>query len=230
MDLASAGARVGVCGTNPKGLTSFAEECREKGIDIWTCQADVAKEADVERLFAEFVGHHGRIDALVNNAGITRDALLVRRRADRVEKMPLGHWQEVVDVNLTGVFLCGREAAYHMVEKATKGVIVSISSVCRKGNLGQTNYTAAKAGVAAMTVVWAKELARYGIRAAAIAPGYVHTDMVASIREDVLTRIVDAVPARRLAAPSEVAHALRFVLENEYVIGRVIDVDGGLRL
>jgi 3-oxoacyl-[acyl-carrier protein] reductase len=81
-----------------------------------------------------------------------------------------------------------------------------------------------------MTVVWAKELARYGIRAAAIAPGYVHTDMVASIREDVLSRIVDAVPARRLAAPSEVAHALRFVLENEYVIGRVIDVDGGLRL
>jgi 3-oxoacyl-[acyl-carrier protein] reductase len=229
-DLAAAGARVGVCGTNPEKLEALSRQFRENGVEVWTGPANVSKEEDVERLFRDFVAEHGRIDALVNNAGITRDALLVKKKGGTIEKMPYGHWQDVIDVNLTGVFLCGREAAYHMVEQGTRGVIVSISSICRNGNLGQTNYTAAKAGVAAITVVWAKELARHGIRVAALAPGYVETEMTSTIREDVLEKIVASVPIRRMASSSEVSHALKFILENDYVMGRVIDVDGGLRL
>ncbi|GAB4280943.1 MAG: hypothetical protein Kow0092_36470 [Deferrisomatales bacterium] len=127
-------------------------------------------------------------------------------------------------------FLCGREAAYHMVQQEGGGVIVSISSVCRHGNLGQTNYAASKAGLAAMTVVWAKELSRYGIRVAAIAPGSVSTEMTGSIRPDVREKIEGAIPLGRMGETDESSHALRFVLENRYVTGRVIEVDGGLRI
>lgn len=184
----------------------------------------------MERLFEDFCAAHGRIDAVVSNAGITRDAMLVRQRNGSLEKMPLDCWQKVIDVNLTGVFLCGREAAYHMVRQGTPGVIVCISSVCRQGNIGQTNYSAAKSGLAAMTVVWAKELARHGIREAALAPGYPTTEMTSGLREEVRQKIEKAIPAGRMGQTGEVSHALRFVLENDYVTGRVIEVDGGMRL
>jgi 3-oxoacyl-[acyl-carrier protein] reductase len=224
------GARVGVCGTKPESLKGLATDLKSRGVKLWTGVADVSKEGDVERLFGDFMGEHGRLDAVVNNAGITRDALLVRKKGERLEKVPLEHWQQVINVNLTGAFLCGREAAYHMMAKGNGGVIVSISSVCRHGNVGQTNYAAAKAGLAAMTVVWSKELARYGIRAAAIAPGYVETEMTGALRQDVRQKVEGAIPMGRMASTDEISHALRFVLENEYVNGRVIEVDGGLRI
>ncbi len=117
-----------------------------------------------------------------------------------------------------------------MVQQGTGGVIVSISSISRSGNVGQTNYTATKAGVAAMTVTWAKELARHGIRAVAIAPGYVATEMTEAIREDIRERIVKQIPLGRMAAMEDISHAVRFVLENDYVSGRTIEVDGALRI
>jgi len=230
LDLARAGARVGVCATNEERLARLAEEARQEGVEIWTHRADVASEAEVQGLFDRFVERFEGIDALVANAGITRDALFVKKKDGAVQTMPTAYWNEVVDVNLTGVFLCGREAAKRMAEQGTGGVIVSISSVNRSGAIGQTNYSATKAGIDAMTVVWAKELARYGIRVAALAPGYVATDMTAQMREDVRRKIEAMIPLGRMARPEEISHALRFILENDYVHGRVIEVDGGLRI
>lgn len=230
LDLAAAGAKVGTCDMQVEELDTLRAQAAADGLEVWTAAADVAVESDVERLFADFVTAFGGIDAVVNNAGITRDALLVKVKDGRVDRMSLEAWQRVIDVDLTGVFLCAREAATHMVRQETGGVIVSISSISRGGNVGQTNYTAAKAGVAAMTVTWAKELARHGIRVAAIAPGYVATEMTDAIREDVRQRIVEKIPLGRMAAMADISHALRFVLENDYVSGRVIEVDGALRI
>jgi len=136
----------------------------------------------------------------------------------------------VIAVDLRGVFLCAREAAVQMIESGRGGVIINISSISRAGNVGQTNYAAAKAGVAAMTVTWAKELARYHIRVAGIAPGFSDTRMVATIPPKVKDRIVSTIPLRRFARPEEIARAALFVLQNDYYDGRILEIDGGLRL
>jgi 3-oxoacyl-[acyl-carrier protein] reductase len=172
----------------------------------------------------------GQIDGLINNAGITRDAMLVKRTNGDIITMSLKDWQQVVDVNLTGTFLCGREAAQHMVKGNRKGVIVNISSICRNGNIGQSNYSATKSGVAALTSTWGKELCRYGIRVGAVAPGYVNTEMVQQIRPEVLEKITAQVPLGRLAEPAEIAHTARYIIENDYFSSRTISVDGGFRL
>ena len=172
-----------------------------------------------------------RLDGLVNNAGIVRDALLVKVKDGAVVgRMTMDQWNAVIDVNLSGVFLCAREAAAHMVELGNGGVIVNISSISRVGNAGQSNYSAAKAGVESMGVVWAKELARYGIRVGSIAPGFTHTEILASMRPEMLDKLTAPVPLKRLGRPEEIAHAVLFIFENEFFTGRCLEVDGGLRL
>jgi 3-oxoacyl-[acyl-carrier protein] reductase len=156
--------------------------------------------------------------------------LLKVKDGEIVKKMSLAEWQAVIDVNLTGVFLCGREAAERMVSLGTKGVIINISSVSRAGNIGQTNYSAAKAGVAAMAVTWAKELARFGIRAMAIAPGFIGTEMIASMKPEALAKMSAQIPLGRVGEPSEIASTVAFILENDYLTGRVIETDGGIRI
>src|SRR5215472_8645880 len=157
----------------------------------------------MDRIVTDF----GRLDVMINNAGILRDALLVKAKDGHiVSKMSLEQWQAVIDVNLTGVFLCGREAAERMIRLGSGGVIVNISSLSRAGNIGQTNYTAAKAGVAAMTVVWAKELARHRIRVGAVAPGFIRTPMVESMKPEALARMIAPIPLGRLGEPEEIAH------------------------
>jgi 3-oxoacyl-[acyl-carrier protein] reductase len=230
LDLAAAGACVGVCDVDPAGLAELAEETAGLEPGIWTQTADVADEASVEALFAAFVEHAGGIDAVVNNAGLNRDGLLVRKTDEGVQKLSLAKWQAVIDVDLTGVFLCSREAAWHMVRQGTGGVILSISSLSWLGNVGQTNYSAAKAGVVGMTRTWGMELARYGIRAAAIAPGLTATEMAQAMPEEARRKLTDAIPLRRMAEPAEIALTVRFALENDFINGRVIPVDGGLRL
>ncbi|HEY6853524.1 MAG TPA: SDR family oxidoreductase [Gemmatimonadales bacterium] len=191
--------------------------------------ADAANEDSVvgalDQVTADFGGLHG----LINNAGIVRDAMLVKVKDGKVVgKMSLAQWQEVIDVNLTGVFLCAREAAQRMIPSG--GVIVNVSSVCRAGNAGQTNYSAAKAGVVAMTVVWAKELARYRIRVGAVAPGFVRTPMVESMKPEALARMTAPIPLGRLGEPDEIAHAVGFIFENDLFTGRCVEVDAGLRI
>jgi 3-oxoacyl-[acyl-carrier protein] reductase len=230
LDLAGAGARVGVCDVDGEALRELQDVAAAARLQIWTRQADVADEASVEALFELFVAEAGGIDAVVNNAGLNRDGLLVRKKGEIIEKLSFAKWQAVIDVDLTGVFLCAREAAYHMVVQGTGGAIVSISSLSWMGNAGQTNYSAAKGGIVSMTRTWAIELARYGIRAVAVAPGITATDMARSMPEEARERLTSAVPLRRMAEPAEVSHAVRFALENDYLNGRVIPVDGGLRL
>jgi 3-oxoacyl-[acyl-carrier protein] reductase len=147
-----------------------------------------------------------------------------------VGRMTMDQWNSVIGVNLTGVFLCAREAAAHMIESGNGGVIVNISSISRAGNAGQSNYSAAKAGVESMGVVWAKELARYGIRVGSIAPGFTHTEILASMRPEVLAKLIAPVPLKRLGQAEEIAHAVLFIFENDFFTGRCLDVDGGLRL
>lgn len=230
LDLAEAGARVGACDVDGDGLAELAAVAVGQGLEVWTHIANVADETSVEQLFADFVADHGGIDAVVNNAGINRDGLLVRKKDDGVEKLSLAKWQAVIDVDLTGVFLCGREAAYHMLKQGGGGVIVSISSLSRQGNVGQTNYAAAKAGIIAMTRTWAIELARHGIRAVAVSPGLTATEMALAMPEEARQRLTDSIPLRRMATPGEISHGVRFALENDFVTGKVIDIDGGLRL
>ena len=196
---------------------------------VWEC--DVSDEKAVDEVFAQIAKQNGRLDAVINNAGITRDALLLKVKEGAVEKrMSFNDWQQVVDVNLTGTFLCGRAAATEMVKAGNGGCIINISSISRHGNIGQTNYAATKAGVAAMAVTWAKELARQGIRCIAIAPGYIGTEMVLNMKPEALEKIAAGIPARRLGQPNEIAQTVEFILENDYVNGRVIEVDGGLRV
>jgi 3-oxoacyl-[acyl-carrier protein] reductase len=228
---AAQGAEIAALDLRAPDLDETCAQCRALGARATPYLANVADEAQVASSLDAVVATSGRLDVLVNNAGITRDALLVKAQDGQiVAKMSLEQWQAVIDVNLTGVFLCTREAAERMIRLGNGGLIINISSISREGNPGQTNYSAAKAGVAAMTVVWAKELARYGIRCAAIAPGFCATEILAAMKPEMLARVKAAVPLRRLGDPAEIAATAVFIAQNDFVTGRVIEVDGGLRL
>lgn len=231
LGFAERGGHIALIDLNQADLDETCKLVEAKGVRTATYIADVAKEEDVVAALDGVVSDLGRLDVMVNNAGITRDGLLVKvKDGEVVAKMPLAKWHEVIGVNLTGVFLGGREAAVRMIGLGQGGVIVNISSVSRYGNFGQTNYSAAKAGVTAMTVVWAKELARYGIRSAAIAPGFCATEILAAMSPEVLAKVTAPVPLGRLGDPAEVAHSAIYIVENDFYNGRVIELDGGLRL
>lgn len=228
---AQRGARLALIDVNTENLAETASQWSDNGVEVRTYTADVSNEQDVENTFSRIVEDFGTLHGLVNNAGITRDGLLVKGKDGKIEKkMSLRDWQEVIDVNLTGVFLCGREAAVRMIECRSQGVILNISSISRKGNPGQTNYAAAKAGVATMTVTWANELYRHGIRVVAMAPGFANTPMVQKMKESAREKLINRIPMRRLADPQEIAHTAVYLFENDYFAGRVIEIDGGLRL
>jgi 3-oxoacyl-[acyl-carrier protein] reductase len=227
---AQAGSNLALIDLRLEQLEETCELARQMGVAARGYAANVAEEDAVEAAADRIVADFGRFDGLVNNAGILRDGLLIKMRDGAVvDRLSLEHWRAVIDVNLTGVFLCGRAAAERMVKLGNGGVIVNISSISRNGNAGQTNYSAAKAGVVAMAEVWAKELARYGIRTGSIAPGFVRTDILSSMKPEVLERVIAPVPLKRLGDPAEIAQAARFIFENEFFTGRCIDLDGGLR-
>jgi 3-oxoacyl-[acyl-carrier protein] reductase len=212
-------------------LERTRDECAASGIEARCYRCNVAQEADVVATLDSIVRDFGRLDVMINNAGITRDAMLVKAQDGKVvSKMSLEQWSSVVDVNLTGVFLGGREAAARMIELGNGGVIINTSSISRAGNAGQSNYAAAKAGVATLAVVWAKELGRYGIRTAAIAPGFTRTEILETMKPEMIEKAIASVPLRRMADPSEIAHAAVFIAENDYYSGRVLELDGGQRI
>lgn len=227
---ASHGSKLALVDLDAESIAQTAAAC-DKAAAIKTYGANVASEPDVESLFEQIVSDFGALDGLVNNAGITKDALLVKfKDGELVSKMSLDQWQAVIDVNLTGVFLCGREAAQHMIKLGSNGVIVNISSISRAGNMGQTNYSATKAGVQAMAVTWAKELARYGIRTGSVAPGFINTEMVAGMKPEAREKLTAGIPLKRMGEPDEIASAVEFIFSNDYFSGRLIEVDGVLRL
>ena len=229
--LAAKGAKLALVDLNQEKLNDSVAACKQAGGEARSYIANVSKEDDVIVLFNQIVSDFGALNGVINNAGILRDGMLIKTKNGAItKKMSLAEWQAVIDVNLTGVFLCGREATEHMIKLGSEGVILNISSLSKAGNMGQTNYSAAKAGVAAMTVTWAKELARFGIRCAGIAPGFVSTDMVASMKPEALDKMAAGVPLKRLGYPSEIAKSAVFIFENDYYTGRIIEIDGGIRI
>lgn len=231
LELAAKGSKLALVDLNQADLDETIGMCVEKGVEARGYVADISEEAEVEKLFTDIVADLGTLNGLVNNAGITRDGLFVKAKDGQiVGKMSKENWDLVLKVNLTGTFLCGREAAAKMIELGTEGCIINISSISRSGNMGQTNYTATKAAVEAMAVTWAKELARYGIRAASIAPGYIGTEMVMAMKPEAREKIEAMIPTKRLGKPEHIAKTVSFILENDYVDGRCFEIDGALRI
>ncbi|SMY15995.1 SDR family oxidoreductase [Photobacterium aquimaris] len=228
--LAQMGAQLALIDVNTAGLRKTQDQCHMLNSMARIYEADVTNEAEVEQAFLNIMEDFEHIDTLINNAGILDDGLLVQKSQTGTSKMSLEQFQTVMDVNVTGTFLCGREAAKWMIENETKGVIINISSAARAGNIGQTNYAASKAAVTTMAVGWARELGQYGIRVAAIAPGLIDTPMAMQINGDKLEQMLSMVPLARLGEPTEIAHSVRYIIENDYFTGRVLEIDGGLRL
>lgn len=230
VELARAGAQVLVADMDEAKMAETAE-LGEGRISTFRC--NVADEANVVAMIEHAHEKLGGLNALVNNAGIFRDGLLVKpdKETGAIKKMSLDQWNAVIAVDLTGPFLCTREFAAKVISTGTKAsCIVNISSVARHGNPGQTNYSAAKAGLVADTKLWAQELARYGVRVGAIAPGFVDTPILQGMRPEVLEGMLKGVPLRRAGKPEEIFAAVRFILECDYFTGRCIDVDGGLSM
>ncbi|SDS63093.1 3-oxoacyl-[acyl-carrier protein] reductase [Halopseudomonas litoralis] len=228
--LAGRGARLALVDLDQAKLDEAVAACKTAGGDARAYVCNIANEQQVTDMVGQVATDYGTINGLINNAGILRDGLLLKSKDGEIQKMSLNQWQSVIDVNLTGVFLGTREVAAKMVELGSKGLIINISSISRAGNMGQSNYSAAKAGVAALTVVWAKELARYGIRVAGIAPGFIETEMTSGMKPEALEKMTSGIPLRRMGMPEEIAHSAAYLFENDYYSGRILELDGGLRL
>ncbi len=211
---------------NFKGNKEAAErtmmEAKELGGEAYLYQADVSKEDEVENMFKDILTKFGRLDIVINNAGITRDNLLLR--------MKIEDWDEVLAVNLRSVFLCTRAAAKIMI-KQRSGRIINISSIVgERGNIGQANYSSAKAGIIGFTKSVARELAGRGITVNAIAPGFIETEMTQSVSQELKDAYLKQIPLQRFGKPEEVAYVVKFLASDEasYITGIVINVDGGL--
>lgn len=232
-EFAAAGARLALIDVDQEKLE---RACADMGgsfpqTEVQGYALDITDEEDVVAGFQYILEDLGQVNVLVNNAGILRDGMLLKAKEGQVtDRMSLAQFQSVINVNLTGSFLCGREAAAAMITSKQEGIIINISSLARAGNMGQSNYSASKAGVAAMSVGWAKELARHSIRSVAVAPGVIETEMTAAMKPEALERLEKMVPVGRLGKPEEVAKTVMFAVENDYINGRVLEVDGGIRL
>ncbi|MCL4515220.1 MAG: 3-oxoacyl-[acyl-carrier-protein] reductase [Firmicutes bacterium] len=203
------------------GETTVAEVIR-LGREAIFCRVDVSNRAEVQAMAQSAVQRFGRVDVLLNNSGVTRDGFLTR--------MDEASWNTVININLTGVFNCTQAVVPIMMQQGSGSIISASSVVGVYGNLGQTNYAASKAGVIGMTKSWAKELGKKGIRANAVAPGFILSDMTAKVPEKVLEMMKERTPLGRLGAPRDVAFAYLFLASDEssFINGAVLGVDGGL--
>jgi len=221
---AAEGAIVAIWDFNAEKGTEAESQLRQKGLDVRFRQVNVTETESVGAAVQSLLQETGRIDVLVNNAGITRDASLL--------KMTEEQWQQVIDVNLGGVFHCTQAVAPVMVEQQSGCIINTSSVVGLYGNFGQTNYVATKSGVIGMTKVWARELGRKGIRVNAVAPGFIATEMVDTIPEKIIEQLVAKTPLARMGNPEDIANAYVYLASDlaSFVSGTVLSVDGGLVL
>jgi 3-oxoacyl-[acyl-carrier protein] reductase len=227
-ELARAGAAVAAVDIDAAGLDRMATEATGARGRLHTFVCDVSREDAVRAAVQQAVGALGFVNVLVNNAAILRDGLLVSREDAFVRKLPTAQWRSVIETNLTGSYLMAREVAAHMLERRVRpALLVNISSLTREGNTGQSNYSASKSAVDALTRTWALELAQHGIRVGGIAPGLVDTPMLAGLAAAEREALEARVPLGRVGQPQEIWLALRFIIECEFFTGRVISVDGG---
>jgi 3-oxoacyl-[acyl-carrier protein] reductase len=228
--IAGAGAtHVGLLGRTQEKLEAAVQTLKGNHPpgEITPILADVRDPDALKEGFGNFVQHAGGLDVLVNSAGVLLDGALLSISFKGISRYSLDDWQTTMDTNLKGVFLCSQLAVEHMVRKRTKGVIVNISSYSRQGRAWQAAYSASKGGVASMTFTLAQELAPYGIRCVAIAPGMVDTSMAQQGSEEFRKKILDHVAVGRLGRPEEIAHGVLFCIENDFFNGRVLELDGG---
>lgn len=221
---AAEGASLVLCDRNADTLDPVAAELRAAGTPVLAQALDVSDRAAFTALVDAAIARFGQIDTLVNNAGITRDARLV--------KMTDEQFDAVIEVNLRAVFRCTQIVATHMIERGSGAILSASSVVGLYGNFGQTNYAATKAAVIAMTKTWARELGPKGVRANAVAPGFIQTPMLATIPDKVMQQLAERVPLRRLGQAEEIASVYAFLASSEasYINGAVIEVDGGMTL
>ena len=208
--------------TENEALIETKKQIEEKGVKCLTVQGDVSNFEDCERFVKEIIEEYGKIDVLVNNAGITKDTLLMRMKKEDFE--------DVIDTNLVGTFNVTKNVITHML-KARSGRIINISSVVGvAGNAGQTNYSASKAGIIGFTKSLAKEVASRGIFVNAVAPGFIETGMTDVLKEDIKEEIAKSIPLKRIGTTQDVANLVKFLAgeDSSYITGQVINVDGGM--
>ena len=230
--LAEAGAQVAIGDVNDAGLAETVSLAKGPG-KVHARKVNVADEGEVGAFVEWAHGAMGGLDGLINNAGILRDGLLVKkdRETGEVKKLSKEQWDAVIAVNLTGATLLARDTVAKMVTTGSKpGVVVNMSSVARHGNRGQSNYSAAKAALATNSKTWSLEWAPFGIRCAAVAPGMVETPMTQGMNQKARDALVAAIPVGRIGNTEDLWLAVKFVLECDYFNGRTIDVDGGLAM
>ncbi|WP_027798099.1 3-oxoacyl-ACP reductase FabG [Paraburkholderia dilworthii] len=224
LKFAREGAVVAACDLNAEAVKSVVGACRELGAEAAGLAVDMANRQAVRDMVAKVLQQFGRVDVLVNNAGITRDA--------RLQKMTQEQFDDVIDVNLRGVFHATQAVVDCMIEQQA-GVILNASSVVGiYGNYGQTNYAASKFGVIGFTKTWSRELGPKGIRVNAVAPGFIDTPILATVPDEVIEKMRGQVPLRRLGRPDEIANIYAFLASDEasYINGAVIEASGGMTL
>jgi 3-oxoacyl-(acyl-carrier-protein) reductase len=221
LGLAQKGANIAVNDLNSENAQSIATQIEKLGRKVLISTHDVSDYAQAGAFVAEVKSKLGSIDILVNNAGITRDAML--------HKLTEQNWDEVIRVNLKGPFNMGQACAKLMIEQKS-GRIINISSVSSQGNIGQSNYSASKAGVLGLTQTWALELSRYGITVNAVAPGFMDTPMTQQMPEEIREKFIQRIPLKRMGKPEDIANLVVFLSgpESSYITGQTIFVDGGL--
>jgi 3-oxoacyl-[acyl-carrier protein] reductase len=221
---AKEGAKVVVADINEKAGEETVDEIKNAGGEVIFAKLDVTDREQTKQVVKDTIAKYGRIDVLINNAGIIQDALVVKMTEDQ--------WDNVININLKGPFNCIQAVVEQMITQGS-GVIINISSiVALYGNVGQTNYAATKAGLVGMTKTLAKELGKKGIRVNAVAPGFIYTPMTATVPEKILEMMKEKTPLKRLGTPSDVANTLLFLSSDDasFINGAVISVDGGLLL
>ena len=222
------GAKVVTVDLDKAGLEETLKEAGQVNGQVRGEIANITKRDEVQRVVDSIVKEHGRLDILINNAGITRDALTARVKDGEVKLMTDEQWDAVLEVNLKGSWLCAQIASVEMI-KQKYGRIVSTASVAAIGHMGQSNYAASKAGVVALTQTLALELARFNVAVNCIAPGGTKTRMTAAIPENIMASLIDRIPLKRFAEPREIAAVHAFLASDEasFITGQCIFVDGG---
>lgn len=225
--LSSLGAQVVVFDKNEEALAAVSHHVK----DILCISCDLLSPKSIEKSLDKAWDECGTIHGLINNAGTLYSAPLIGIGPNGLDVHDIDAWKQVIDINLNAVFYVTANYVSRMVKSRIRGVVVNISSVSAAGNAGQSAYSAAKAGVEALTVTWSKELGPWGIRVVGLAPGFNETSSTHdAISESILERIRQEVPIGRLGDPAEVAHAVQFLIENDYVNGVTLKLDGGLRI